>query len=374
MAAKVILFASPIFFVLILFEFAWGLRKGHNTYALSDTINSLSLGILSQITAFFGRGLRIGIYVLAYQWLQPHARILQEFWLSPLGWLAALVLYDLCYYWLHRLGHESAVLWAAHVVHHQSQHYNLSTALRQTSSGFLLGWVFYLPMALLGVPPEVFAVVALIDLLYQFWVHTEHIGRLGWFDRVFCSPSNHRVHHAINDQYLDKNFGGILVIWDRLFGTFKEESEPCIYGTRDPLRSWDPIWANLEGYVALATKSWQVEGWRNKIKVWLKPPSWTPAPNAPRLLQTSSSSKDNSHAYLARPATDRYDPPLGRTHQAVASVGFLLALIGGTVFLDQAKHWTPSLVIWTCFGLSLWMWALGHYLQAFKNSSLPPSQ
>ncbi len=121
------------------------------------------------------------------------------FWSTWYGVVLALVFYDFCYYWLHRAGHEVAVLWAAHVVHHQSQHYNLSTALRQTSSGALLGWVFYLPMAVAGVPPLIFGIVALIDLLYQFWVHTELVRKLGWFDRVFCSPSNHRVHHAVND-------------------------------------------------------------------------------------------------------------------------------------------------------------------------------
>ena len=156
----------------------------------------------------------------------------EAFWTTWYGWLLALVFYDFCYYWLHRAGHETAIFWAAHVVHHQSQDYNLSTALRQTSSGALLGWIFYVPMAMAGVPPLVFGIVALIDLLYQFWVHTEHVGKLGWFDRWFCSPSNHRVHHAVNDSYLDRNYGGILIIWDRLFGSFKEEDEKCVYGTR----------------------------------------------------------------------------------------------------------------------------------------------
>ena len=123
----------------------------------------------------------------------------------------------------HRAGHRVALFWAAHVVHHQSEDYNLSTALRQTSSGWLVGWIFYLPMAIAGVPPLVFAVVALVDLLYQFWVHTEQVGRLGRFDRWFCAPSNHRVHHAVNDAYLDRNYGGVFMVWDRLFGTYAEE-------------------------------------------------------------------------------------------------------------------------------------------------------
>ena len=163
-----------------------------------------------------------------------------------------MLLYDFLYYWLHRAGHEVNILWAAHVVHHQSEDYNLSTALRQTSTGGLLGWIFYLPMALLGFPVSVFVGVALIDLLYQFWVHTEQIGKLGWFDRVFCSPSNHRAHHAVNDRYLDRNYGGILILWDRLFGTFVEEDDRDrpIYGTRSPLRSFNPLWANAEVYWA----------------------------------------------------------------------------------------------------------------------------
>jgi hypothetical protein len=170
------------------------------------------------------------------------------------------------------------------VVHHQSEDYNLSTALRQTGSGWLFGWVFYLPMALLGFPPLVFGTVALIDLLYQFWVHTRQIGRLGWFDRWFCSPSNHRVHHAVNDRYLDRNYGGILMVWDRLFGSFVEEDdlEPIVYGTRKPLRSWNPVTANLEVYAALARDSWRARSWADKVRVWFKPPGWRPADVAAR--------------------------------------------------------------------------------------------
>jgi sterol desaturase/sphingolipid hydroxylase (fatty acid hydroxylase superfamily) len=134
-------------------------------------------------------------------------------------------------------------------------------------------------MALVGVPPVVFGIVALIDLLYQYWVHTEHIGRLGWFDRWFCSPSNHRVHHAVNDAYVDRNYGGIWVVWDRLFGSFKEEDpkQPCVYGTRTPLHSWDPLWANVQVYAALAHDSWHAQRWQDKLMVWLRHPGWRPA-------------------------------------------------------------------------------------------------
>jgi alkylglycerol monooxygenase len=382
MAAKVILFATPVFFLLIALELAWGIAKGRNTYRLNDAINSISLGVLSQVTAIFGRGLRIGMYTLAYHWTQPWAADFKAFWSTPAGWALALIFYDFCYYWLHRMGHESALLWAAHVVHHQSQDYNLSTALRQTSTGFLLGWIFYLPMALLGVPPEIFAVVALIDLLYQFWVHTEHIGKLGWFDRVFCSPSNHRVHHAINDRYLDRNYGGILVIWDRLFGSFQEEDEACVYGTRSPLNSWNPIWANLEVYVALAKDAWRTRRWQDKLLIWVKPPGWKPADLM--ALQDSAPIGPNSFKSLSTVRQNRYDPAVPKARLRAALAGFVIILAGATVFLDQARKIPFVAAVLASLVLVLVAWLVGRLLepashnnmptQAFKNSSLPPNQ
>ena len=244
--AQVIVLATPVFLLLIAAEFAVGLARGRNTYRLNDALSSIGLGVMSQVTGVFGKVLRVGMYTLVFE----HVALMRLPADAPWVWVFALLAYDLCYYWLHRAGHRVAVLWAAHVVHHQSEDYNLSTALRQTSSGFVLGWLFYLPMAVIGVPPLVFGTVALIDLLYQYWVHTQQVGKLGWFDRWFCSPSNHRVHHAVNDRYLDRNYGGILIVWDRLFGTFVEEddAETCVYGTRSPLRSWNPLWANLQVY------------------------------------------------------------------------------------------------------------------------------
>jgi len=238
-------------------------------------------------------------------------------------------------------------------VHHQSQDYNLSTALRQTSSGALLGWVFYLPMALAGVPPLVFGIVALIDLLYQFWVHTEHVGKLGWFDRWFCSPSNHRVHHAVNDKYLDRNYGGILIVWDRLFGSFKEEDERCVYGTRSPLDSWDPLWANAEVYWELLRTSWRAQRWSDKLRVWFKPPGWRPADVAER---------------FPKPAFDinrlqRYDPPANRAVLWFGGLHFL-ALLGGVVVFLWFADTLPlaASVVWLA-ALSTVLWCTGAVLQ-----------
>ncbi len=355
--SQVIVLAAPVFFLLIALEFAWGVRQQRNTYRLADAINSISLGMLSQISAVFTRLLRVGLYTAVYASVSlvplEEAR---AFWTTWQGWLLALVFYDFCYYWLHRMGHEVGVLWAAHVVHHQSQDYNLSTALRQTSSGVLLGWIFYLPMALAGVPPLVFGVVALIDLLYQYWVHTEHVPKLGWFDRWFCSPSNHRVHHAVNDRYLDRNYGGILIVWDRLFGTFQDEdlAEPCVYGTRGALNSWDPLWANAEVYWALAQDAWHTRSWADKLRVWFKPPGWRPADVAARFPKTAFD--------IARVQT--YGPRIGHAVAWFAGLNFLLLLGGVLVFLWHAERMPLGLAAVWFSALTASLWAVGAVTQA----------
>jgi alkylglycerol monooxygenase len=321
----IITWATPAFFVLIALELLVAKLRGRPAYGSSDAVNSIGLGVISQIVGVFTKLLTLGIYAWCVQHLAWFALPADSLWV----WAGALLLYDFCYYWLHRMGHEVNILWAAHVVHHQSEHYNLSTALRQTGSGALLGWVFYLPMALLGVPLKVFAVVALIDLLYQFWVHTEQIGRLGWYDRVFCSPSNHRAHHAVNDRYLDRNYGGILILWDRLFGTFVEEddNDPPVYGTRSPLRSWNPLWANAEVYWKTAVDAWRARRWRDKLQIWVRPPGWRPADVAARYPRPD----------FTMPS-ERYAPPLSTAMKIYVLAQFALLLGMATQFLGMAGH------------------------------------
>jgi alkylglycerol monooxygenase len=349
--SQVIVLATPVFLGLIAVEWAWGRARQRNTYRLNDAINSISLGMLSEISKVLTRLLRVGIYTAVYGMVALWHDA--AFWTSWFGWLLALLFYDLCYYWSHRIGHESAVFWAAHVVHHQSQDYNLSTALRQSSTGALLGWIFYVPMALAGVPPLVFGVVALIDLLYQFWVHTEHVPKLGWFDRWFCSPSNHRVHHAVNDPYIDRNYGGILIVWDRLFGTFTEEGEKCVYGTRTPLDSWDPLWSNLEVYWALAKDCWHTRAWADKVRVWFKPAGWRPADVAAR---------------FPRPAFDiarvqRFHPTMSAGLTLFAGMQFLLLLAGVVLFLWHADTLPLARsVVWLA-ALAAGLWSLGAAMQ-----------
>lgn len=354
---RIMAWAIPGFFVLIAIEFAVARWRGHAaTYRANDAINSLGLGMLSQVVGVFTRLFNVGVYAWFAQHLAPWRLPADSVWV----WISGLLLYDLLYYWLHRGGHRVAILWAAHVVHHQSERYNLTTALRQTGSGFLLGWAFYLPMALLGYPVAVFAVIALIDLLYQFWVHTEQVGRLGWFDRVFCSPSNHRAHHAVNDRYLDRNYGGILILWDRLFGTFVEESDedPPVYGTRSPLRSWNPLWANAQVYWSLLCDTWHARRWRDKLQLWLRPPGWRPADLAQRDPKPAF---DIAHA--------AFDPPMSRALRAYCLVQFGLLLLMGMHFLGVA----PRLAWPTALAYALWLvaglYVLGMLLEGRRGAS-----
>jgi sterol desaturase/sphingolipid hydroxylase (fatty acid hydroxylase superfamily) len=328
--AQIIVLATPVFLLAMAAEWWIGRARGRDTYRLNDALNSLGLGVMSQIVGVFSKLFAVGLYTLAFESLA----LMTLPATSPLVWLMALLAYDFFYYWHHRLGHRVAVLWAAHVVHHQSEDYNLSTALRQTSSGFVLGWLFYLPLAVAGVPPLVFATVALIDLLYQFWVHTQQVGKLGWFDRWFCAPSNHRVHHAVNDCYLDKNYGGILIVWDRWFGTYADErdDQPCVYGSRAPLRSWNPLWANMQVYRSLWLDAWRTQTWADKLRVWLKPPGWRPADVAARWPQ----------AAFDVAQLQAFNPPLPRRTAVVAVLLFALALNATAWWLWHAHKLSPT--------------------------------
>jgi alkylglycerol monooxygenase len=347
---RTIAIATPVFFALIALEYLVGRVRGRSNYRLNDALNSLSLGVMSQLVGLFTRVLAVGIYVAVYDSIAI-AHLPEDAWWV---WVLGIVLYDFCYYWNHRLGHESAVFWAAHVVHHQSQAYNLSTALRQTSSGALLGWLFYLPMAILGIPPEVFVVAAVIDLLYQYWIHTEQVGRLGWFDRWFASPSNHRVHHAVNDRYIDRNYGGILMVWDRLFGTFVEETEPCVYGTRSPLNSWDPLWANLEVYVDLARKSWRAARLGDKLLVWIMPPGWQPA-------LASGGPWRKPHFDLE--SVRHFDPPMSRGKRWFATIQFIVVLLGSIPLLWYSTTLSLAQMLMAAVAAVVVLWITGAVMQ-----------
>ena len=308
--------AIPVFFTLIALEFLIDLARGTRYYRLADAINSLSCGIISTgMRVFFGF---LGLY--AYEWALNHWAPVHLAGTRWTTWVFAFVLYDLCYYWHHRAGHTVGLFWAAHVVHHQSEEFNLTTALRQPGTGALTGWIFYLPLALAGVPMTVFLLVGVAQLFYQFWPHTRHIGRMGILDRWVQTPSNHRVHHAQNDIYLDRNYVGVFLIWDRLFGTFQEEldAEPPIYGIRGQLKSWNPVWANLHYYWAMCQDSWYARRWQDKLRVWFGPPGWRPADVAMRFPKPD---------YDPRRDFTRFDPPrsLALNIYALVQIAALIA-------------------------------------------------
>jgi sterol desaturase/sphingolipid hydroxylase (fatty acid hydroxylase superfamily) len=245
--------AVPFFLLALLLELIVDRVRGSDLYRANDAVNSLSAGTLSSTTGYFTKFIDLLIWGFVLENFALIDMRVEWFDASPRGialWITAALAWDFCYYWAHRFGHEVSILWAAHAVHHQSEDYNLSTALRQTSTGFLFNWIFYLPLFVVGFPLEILITVNAVNLIYQFWVHTQVVDRMGALDRILVTPSNHRVHHAQNQCYIDKNYGGMLILWDRLFGTFEEErnDEPVIFGVRKPLANLNPFWANLQVY------------------------------------------------------------------------------------------------------------------------------
>ncbi len=317
-----IVYAIPVFMATIVIELLVAWRKRRPIYNVADAVTSLHLGMLSQVAGAFEKLLNFGIYVLVFE----HFRAMALSEKSPWVWVFALLGYDLGYYWAHRCYHEVNLMWAGHVVHHSSEYFNLSTALRQTSTTSLYSWMFYLPLAVSGVPPLVFGGVGFIDLLYQYWVHTELIGRLGILDRIFVTPSNHRVHHGQNDYCIDRNYGGILILWDRLFGTFSDErdDEPVVYGIRKPLHSLNPVWGNLHVYVDLWRKSREKKGLREKLAVWFAPPGGTPSPL-------------EKPPHFEPAAFVRYDPAPRKSVQHYALAQYVVLSLAITHFIAVAS-------------------------------------
>lgn len=353
----ILLYALPVFGLLMGAEWAWGRWKGRNSYGLGDTLSSLSQGLLSQAVAVVTPLFQTGIYA------GVHARFALlpgTLWHGALSWVLAVVMYDFCDYWLHRTSHESALFWAAHVVHHQSEHFNLSTALRQESLYPIMGVPFFLPMALLGVPTAHYALAGMVVLLYQFWIHTEHIGRLGWLDGVFSTPSNHRVHHAVNPQYLDRNYGAILVLWDRMFGSFAPEREPCVYGTVKPLASWGPLQAVGQFYAEMGRRMRATPRWVDKLRVVYKSPGWMP-PGA-ELPQVSVQER------LAMP---RFDPTAPRWARMAAVVVFVVLVAATGVWLWFSDDLDATSNLTAAAALVLGLWAVGALLstKAYDTTS-----
>ncbi len=264
--------AVPVFFLLMGLELWVARRRERSVYRVNDTMADLTCGMGDQLI-----NLVVGAMTLAlYAGAETRWGVFSFGATEPVAWVLGIVLVDLMYYAYHRFAHRVNFAWATHMVHHQSEEYNLAVALRQPWFAQFYAWTFYIPLAILGLPVEVYAGSFAFNLLYQYWIHTKLIGNLGPLEWVMNTPSHHRVHHGTNPQYIDKNYAGVFIVWDRIFGTFETEDEPVVYGVMKPLRSWNPVWANVGPWINLAKESAAQERWSDKLRMWFAEPGWTP--------------------------------------------------------------------------------------------------
>ena len=348
----IITFAIPAFFVLIIIEYFYGLYVGKNTYRLNDTVTSIAIGMISRFPVMPNLGVQSVIFVYISSYLNLELLSVK----NPFTWIIAFLLYDLSYYWMHRMHHEIKILWATHSVHHHGEDFNLSTALRQTSTGWLWKWIFYMPMIMLGVPGEVFVTVAGINLVYQFWVHTKHIGHLGVLEKIFITPMNHGIHHAKNKEYIDANYGGVFIIWDRMFGTYIPERSDIkpVYGTATPLSSWNPIWANFQVFSIMVKDTIKTKSWKDKVKVWFAKTYWRPAD-----CIEDKDPKDFNRIF---------NPEIGSDIKLFSFIQMIFTtIVSGAVLTYASMHSYNEIVL---FGLSLLILATltGYLMQGNRSS------
>lgn len=351
MAPNVIEIAIPFFLLAIVLEAGFSAYFKKNFYRLNDAVSDISCGIVFELTGLFTKFITIGIFA----YVQTHYS-LQHFLPLPsfpsggpfdsitnfLACAGAFIAVDFAYYWLHRTSHECNILWAGHVVHHSSEEYNLTVALRQSSLHGLFSWVFYIPLALLGMPWQVFTVCYGLNLIYQFWIHTRLIGKLGPFEYLFNTPSHHRVHHGVNPKYLDKNHAGVFMIWDRMFGTFQEEEEEPVYGLTVPLDSWNPVWANVHVFRSILEDLPKAPTFSDKLKIIFGKPGWKPAALGPSITPREVS-VETYH---------KFDPPVPSGQRIYGLFQFIPTLALALWVLDNKAMdiyyrglWTAAVVL-----------------------------
>jgi len=324
--------AIPVFLLLIGVEalFAW--REQREYYRFNDAINDLSCGIIQQVIGAFMKT----ILFAGYLFLFDRFALLNISEKSIIAWVVIFFGVDFFYYWFHRMSHEMNAPWAAHIVHHQSEEFNLAVALRQGTFQSSFSWIFYLPLAVIGFPPVMFLTMTAFNTLYQFWIHTRAIDKLGLLEWVLNTPSHHRVHHGRNPKYLDKNHAGTLIIWDRMFGTFQAEEEEVVYGVTEPLNSWNPVWANLQYWAKLWREMKMMPRFVDKIKFWLKPPGWRPKEFPPF----------PPHPEVTPATIVKYDTQIPLGLQLYVLLHFMPAIWGVTLVLNHESDWPwPKLTV-----------------------------
>ncbi len=302
--------------------------KKSGWYRFNDAVTNISCGIVQQITGVFSKT----ILIIGYIYLYENHRIfnIQE---NLITWVLLFIGIDFFYYWFHRLAHEVSLFWGTHIVHHQSEEYNLSVALRQSSFQGFISMIFYLPLAFIGFNPISFVTINAFQTLYQFWIHTKAIHKLpAWFEYIFNTPSHHRVHHGRNPKYIDKNHGGTLIIFDRMFGTFQEEEEEVVYGVTKPLSSWNPLWANFDWYADLWQDLKKDMSMADRFRVLFNKPGWLPEDlggyRAPRDFQPTQVQVFDTMI------------PLGLNYYILVQYLIILAVTSGFLFnLDKFTRW-----------------------------------
>lgn len=272
--AAVLVFAMPLFLALIIIEKVYGYYKGKDTAPMMDSVSSISSGIINSLKDVLG----LSVTFITYEWMVSKIALFHQE-PSIITYLIGFIAIDFYGYWYHRWSHQINFLWNKHAIHHSSEEFNLSCALRQTVSSFVNLFTFLLvPAALLGVPANVIAVIVPIHLFLQFWYHTKHIKKMGVLEQIIVTPSHHRVHHAINPEYMDKNHGQIFIFWDKLFGTYQEELDhiPAVFGITRPAQTWNPFRINFQHLWLLISDAWRAENWKDKFTIWFKPTGWRP--------------------------------------------------------------------------------------------------
>ncbi|MCB9306514.1 MAG: sterol desaturase family protein [Lewinellaceae bacterium] len=340
---KIMLFAIPVFFLLIGLELLIERLKHTRLYSFPDAVANMSCGVQQQVTGVLFKTLLFTGYLWAYE---------HRVWTIPETWWSFVLVFigvDFFYYWFHRSTHEISFLWGTHIVHHQSEEYNLSVALRQSAIQAFASNIFYLPLAFAGFSPASFLVMATFQTLYQFWIHTKTIGKLHpAFEYVFNTPSHHRVHHGMNPKYIDRNHGGTLILFDRWFGTFQEEEEEPVYGVTVPLNSWNPVWAQVDYYAWLAKRLWKAGSWGDRLNMLVKKPGWMPA-SLGGSVEAKPVSAATFHKYdkAASPGMNRY-----------VLLQFVLLIVATFLFLSGAGN-NPGLST-TNLALTGWIiWTTG---------------
>lgn len=346
-----VVLAIPVYFLLIGIELVIQWYSKKELYRLSDAITNINCGIIQQLSGLGFKVLSVGAYVLVFEYLRVFT--------IPVTIYSSLILFiaaDFCYYWAHRISHEINLFWGGHVVHHQSEDYNFSVALRQSSFQVIWTFAFYLPLAVIGFDPYTFLFVSAIVTVYQFWIHTEMIGKLGWLEWIFNTPSHHRVHHGKDPKYIDRNHAGVFIIWDKIFGTFQEEEEKPTYGITKPLNSWNPLWANFDHYAFMWKELKTINGFGNKLKYIFYKPGWLPR----EMGGYRKATEVDKNVYT------KFEPEISKSNAWYVLVQFLVILIVTSLFIFQSGSYNTFEKSTIVLFLILSMVTLGGILESKK--------